>query len=179
MWLCKPFHQNPLNGFSLYYHFLVSGSKYCLYQQSMSSFLCESSLLIQIWWISHFLTSKLLTSTVLWIWHQKMVVSAKSIRWILAKWFANSIFEILMLSWIMCANFNKIGKILQEQNLTRFAVRKMYQILLDFGKVNSICIFWIELILNSYGLPECKGRLRPLRELYWIQYKSSYEFWNF
>ena len=61
MWLCKPFRQNPLDGFSLYYHFLVSGSKYCWYQQFMSSFLCESSLLIQIWWISHFLTSKLLT----------------------------------------------------------------------------------------------------------------------
>ena len=59
------------------------------------------------------ITSKLLTSTKMWTWHQKMAVFWKTKSWFMTKWFVNLIFEFPMLSWIVCSIFSKIGESLQ------------------------------------------------------------------
>ena len=104
--ICKPFCQNPSVGFTKYYYFLVSNSHYCWCKQFWSQL--NGWFIRYEWWnrISKNWAQKLLTSTVMWIWYQKVVVFGKTNRRILAKWFANSIFGFLMLNCIMCSNFS-------------------------------------------------------------------------
>ena len=57
--VCKPFCQNPSDGFRTYYYLWVSGSNYCWCQQFMNSFFAESLFIFKSNESTILLTSKM------------------------------------------------------------------------------------------------------------------------
>ena len=62
------------------------------------------------WWVSTKMSSKLLSFHFSEIRLPIVLICKKTMVWILAKWFANSIFELLMLNCITCPIFRLIAQ---------------------------------------------------------------------
>ena len=76
-------------------------------------------------------TVKLTFSEIL---HPFKLICKKSMALILAKWFANSIFELLMLNIIMCPIFRLISQLQVLKNILRdHSLKRIFRLVLLLG----------------------------------------------